>query len=108
MSQVINYEVSDGGFRQNYVPASDVSSESRHWLLDYPAGRDLLVAKLLKTDPSAKSKFWGKDDSVDAALGEVLNELGLNDLTKPTGLVEQFKLNLKLFRLQVLVQFGRA
>lgn len=39
-------------FRQNYVPepAMEVEGPNRHWLLDSPAGRDLLKLKLLKLD----------------------------------------------------------
>ncbi|MES2361181.1 MAG: hypothetical protein V4646_05205 [Pseudomonadota bacterium] len=95
-------------FRQNYVPepAMAVEGLNRHWLLDSPAGRDLLKMKLLKLDHRAEVSLWNDDQEVDGHLNLMVDKLKLRDLAKPELPMDVLKVNFKLVKMMAAVQFG--
>ena len=95
-------------FRQNYVPepALAVAGPNRHWLLDSPAGRDLLKVKLLKLDPRSGVPLWGEGQEFDGHLNRMVDELKLRDLAKPELPMDLLKVNFKLIMMMAAVQFG--
>ncbi|MFC6282186.1 MULTISPECIES: hypothetical protein [Polaromonas] len=95
-------------FRQNYVPgpAMAVDGPNRHWLLDSPAGRDLLKMKLLKLDHRAEVSLWGEGHEVDGHLNRMVDELNLRELAKPELPMDVLKVNFKLVKMMAAVQFG--
>lgn len=108
MSYTVSYELpAMTEFRQNFVPESDLHGEDRHWLLDYPAGRDLLKVKLLKDSPLEKVSLFGQDARLDAKLDEMIDALGLRALARPVSLVDRLKTEVVLFKLLAKVQFVR-
>jgi hypothetical protein len=103
-------ELTAQDFRLNYVPepAMEVEGPNRHWLLDSPAGRDLLKMKLLKMDRRSDVKLFGDSKEFDGHLNRMVDELNLRDLAKPELAMDVLKTNFKLIKLIASVQFGRA
>lgn len=105
MTEFVTMSLDEVGVRQNYEPES---LGERHWLLDFPAGRDLLKIALVKELPAMKSALWGDPDGVDAELDRMVDVLGLRDLQQPVGALESLKMTGTLLKRQVQVQFGRG
>ena|SRR5207247_3094368 len=108
MTTRVDKELTAEDFRQNYVPepAMEVEGPNRHWLLDSPAGRDLLKLKLLKLDRRSDVSLWGEAKEFDGHLNRMVDELKLRDLAKPELPMDVLKVNFKLVKMMAAVQFG--
>ena len=108
MTNHVVKELTAEDFRQNYVPepAMAVEGPNRHWLLDSPAGRDLLKLKLLKLDRRSGVPLWGEGKEFDGHLNRMVDELKLRDLAKPELPMDVLKVDFKLVKMMVAVQFG--
>lgn len=108
MATLIDKELTAEDFRQNYVPepAMEVEEPNRHWLLDSAAGRDLLKLKLLKLDRRSDVSLWGEGKECDGHLNRMVDELKLRELAKPELPMDVLRVNFKLVKMMVAVQFG--
>ena len=108
MTTFVSKELTAVDFRQNYVPepAKAVEGQNRHWLLDSPAGRDLLKLKLLKVERRSDVTLFGEGKELDGHLHRMVDELNLRDLAKPELPMDVLKVNFKLVKMMAAVQFG--
>jgi hypothetical protein len=104
----VTKELTAVDFRQCYTPepAHEVAGQSRHWLLDSAAGRDLLKCKLLKLNPHANVALFSHDKEADGLLNQMIDELDLRAMVKPETQLEVLKVNFKLVKMFFAVQFG--
>lgn len=107
MSHNVTHEIK-ADFRQNYVPDPVVEPGNRHWMLDFEAARDLLKAKLRKVEPGTSGIFGKHEPALDAKLGNMIDELGLRSMVKPTNKVQELFVTAKFFKMMVKVQLGLA
>lgn len=110
MTTYVTKELTAMDFRQNYVPepAKSVEGPNRHWLLDSPAGRDLLKMKLIKVDRRTDVQLFSNDQDADGHLDRMVDQLGLRDLAKPELPMDVLKVNFKLVKLMAAVLLGLA
>src|SRR2546428_8076575 len=98
MTTRVDKDLTAEDFRQNYAPepAMAVEGPNRHWLLDSPAGRDLLKLKLLKLDHRSDVSLWGEGKEFDGHLNRA----------KPERPMDLLKVNFKLVKMMAAAQFG--
>lgn len=108
MTTLVTKELTAVDFRQNYVPepAKSVEGPNRHWLLDSPAGRDLLKITLIKMDRRFDVKLFSHCQEVDGQLDRMVDQLGLRDLAKPELTMDVLRVNFKLVTLMAAVLLG--
>lgn len=110
MTTFVSKELTAEDFRQNYVPepTQTVGSLNRHWLLDSPAGRDLLKMKLIKVDRRSAVDLFGHRQESEGHMNAMIDELGLRDLEQPDQPLDVLKVNFKLVKLMAAVIVGLA
>lgn len=110
MATFVTKELTAVDFRQNFVPepATAVEGPNRHWLLDSPAGRDLLKLKLLKVNRRFDTTLFSKGKESEGHLDRMVDKLNLRDLAKPELPMDVLKVNFKLVKMMAAVQFGRS
>lgn len=60
------------------------AASARHWLMDNPAGRELLKAAAARRNPMSGLPYFGCPPSIDAEIEPWIDELGLRTLEAPT------------------------
>lgn len=106
MQTTVSYELKPDSFRQNYVPDPSLVPGELHWMLDFPAGRDLLKARQRQADSRTDISVWANDSDQDARLDPMIDLLGLRDTQPPVTPMERLKVTAKFFGMMVKCQFS--
>ena len=93
-------------FRENYQPEPVYTPEPRHWMLDFPAGRNVLLSALRKSEGHISRS--GEDVlALDERLEVMVDLLGLREMKQPTTNAEKLKVNLRCLKLIAMIEFGK-
>lgn len=84
-------------FRQNGGQALN----EPHWLVRSVFARDVLKEHLQRTRPELKASTWRMQPELDSALDQAVDELGLRDLAKPVGIVQNLRFFKDMLKLSV-------
>lgn len=88
MSKFVESTIVASDFRQNYATEPEpapvyMSSDVRHWMLDFGAGRDLLKAALRKSEPDLYVAYFKAAPELDEKLDAMIDVLGMRDVAEP-------------------------
>ena len=93
-------------FRQSYTPGDKAPrGDARHWILDFPSGRDLLKTAARKYKPEERLPVFGHSPGIDMVLDAMIDQLGLRDMPEPEAAFQKAKLNFKFLWMMVKLQF---
>jgi hypothetical protein len=70
----------------------------RHWLMDYPSGRDLLKLAFVLDHPATPVSLFGVPSHLDCLIEPYIDVLGLQDLPKPRNNFEELATEFRLLR----------